>query len=77
MKYSDFFRAKRNGEKIPTAEPLKWNKDQKAHMEKGMCVNCGLNPSGKNSHLCSECESKYSIAEVRKEIAGVRKKILK
>lgn len=76
MNYLELLRARKGKDKLPSMERIRWNKNEKARAEKGVCMQCGRNPSGENSFLCGVCEAEQSSEEIREEIALIRKKIL-
>lgn len=77
MNYLDLLRASKGKDKMPSMDSIRWNKNEKARAEKGLCMQCGQNPSGENSFLCSGCEASQSSEEIREEIALIRAKILR
>jgi hypothetical protein len=76
MNYLDLLRASKGSDKLPSMDRMRWNKNEKARAEEGVCMQCGRNPSGENSFLCSACEASQSSEQIREEIALIRKKIL-
>ncbi len=74
MGYMDILRAQRKSGKPPAVKPHQWTKNEKARIEKGLCVKCGENRAGSNSYLCQKCESQDTIDDIRKEIAAARRK---
>lgn len=77
MNYLDLLKASRGKDKMPSMDSIRWNKNEKARAENGVCMQCGRNPSGENSFLCGACESSHSNEEIREEIALIREKILR
>jgi hypothetical protein len=77
MNYLDLLKASKGKDKMPSMDRIRWNKDEKARAESGVCMQCGRNPSGENSFLCRACESMQSRDEIREEIALIREKILR
>jgi hypothetical protein len=77
MNYIELLRASKGRDKMPSMEKIRWNKNEKARAEMGVCMQCGQNPSGENSFLCGECESLQSGEKIREEIALIREKILR
>jgi hypothetical protein len=76
MNYLELLRARQGRDKMLTMERIRWNKDEKVRASRGVCVQCGHNPSGENSFLCSACEALHAIEEIREQIALIREKIL-
>lgn len=76
MNYMDLVKASKGKGKMPSMEKVRWNNDEKTRAEKGLCVQCGQNPSGANCFLCEVCETLQSHEEILEEIAILRKKIL-
>lgn len=76
MNYLDLLRASKGRDELPSMDRVRWNKNEEACAEKGVCMQCGQNPSGENSFLCSACEASQSSEQIREEIAQIREKIL-
>jgi hypothetical protein len=76
MNYLDLIKASKGKDKMPSMDRIRWNKNEKARAENGLCLQCGQNPSGENSFLCKACEASQSSEEIREEIARLREKIL-
>jgi hypothetical protein len=76
MNYLDLLRASKGRDNLPSMDRIRWNKNEKARAEKGLCMQCGRNPSGENSFLCRACEASQSSEDIREEIALIREKIL-
>lgn len=77
MNYLDLIKASKGKDKMPSMDKIRWNKNEKARAENGLCMQCGQNPSGENSFLCKACEASQSSEEIREEIALLREKILR
>jgi len=77
MNYLDLLKASKGRDKMPSMDRTRWNKNEKARAESGVCMQCGQSPSGENSFLCKACEALQSSEEIREEIALIREKILK
>lgn len=77
MNYLDILKASKGKNKMPSMDKIRWNKNEKARAENGLCIQCGENPSGEMSFLCHVCEAAQSNEEIREEIARIREKILR
>ena len=74
MSYLKFMKARRKSGETPTMKARIWNKTQKDRIEEGVCVHCAEKPADKNSYLCSDCQSKETMDDIRQEIKAAREK---
>ena len=77
MNYLDLLKASKGKDKMPSMDRIRWNNNEKARAENGVCMQCGQNPSGEICFLCEACETLQSSEEIREEIALIREKILR
>lgn len=75
MNYVKLLQLSGRKEPAPSLKPLKWSRDEKECMDKGICVACGLSPSGRTSYLCPACESRVTCDEIQAEIGAARQKM--
>jgi hypothetical protein len=73
MKYGNILRLAGKKKNAPTLEPVTWSIGEKERIEKGLCVTCGDLNAGKNSYLCSSCESSQTSSDIEAEITALRK----
>jgi len=64
-------------QKVPTLKPNRLGAEKRKLAEKGLCIECGEQPATRDSYVCTACLGSTSLEDIRKEIGGLRKKILK
>jgi hypothetical protein len=76
MNYFKLLGARRNSGRLPTMAPQRLTAEQKKLAESGSCVQCGGPNTGTRSYLCADCQGKWTLEEIRDEIADLRRKLL-
>jgi hypothetical protein len=76
MNYFKLLGARRRSGRVPTMAPQHWTDEQRKYAATGRCVECGGPNAGTRSYLCSECQGKSTLADIRDEIDALRRKLL-
>ncbi len=76
MSYLKLLRAQRQGGRQPTMEPNRLTRQQKGWAAVGKCIQCGTAKAGAHSYICTDCDAKDTIEDIRDELAALRRKIL-
>ncbi len=76
MSYLKLLNARSKSGEQPTMKPVELTNAQKALAEKGLCIQCGENEADRTSYLCTDCQAKDTIEEIRDEISALRRQIL-
>lgn len=76
MNYFKLLGARRNTGRLPTMAPRRWSAEQRRLADAGCCIECGDPNSGTRSYLCPDCQGKLTMADIREEIAALRRNLL-
>lgn len=76
MSYLKLLSARRKSGEQPTMKPVELTRAQKALAEKGLCIQCGEQDADRTSYLCTDCQAKDTIEDIRDEISALRRQIL-
>ena len=77
MSYTKFLKARSKSGMPPTIEKNQMSVEEKARVQKGICIKCGLNSADKNSYVCMDCQSADTLEDIQHEIAALRRRLLK
>ena len=77
MNFFKLLGARRKSGRLPTLAAQHWTAEQRNRAEAGCCIECGGPNPGARSYLCPDCQGKWTMEDIREEIAALRRNILK
>jgi len=76
MNYFKLLGARRKNGRPPTMATRRLTAEQETLAEAGLCIHCGGPNTGTRSYLCSGCQGRWTLEDIREEIADLRRKLL-
>ena len=76
MSFLKLMNARRKSGQQPTVRAIRLSEQEKQRAALGQCIQCGTDNTDSSSYICTGCQAKDTIDEIRDDIKALRQKIL-